>query len=273
MTGKRKIYLGTILLLALTLFGFVYAQTMGSKNESSICIQSKVLGEDRTIWINLPEGYENSDVSYPVLYRLDGNKKLVQKTAATLKRVNKKDENTPEMIVVGIENIWRDKDMWPTYNKYYPESQELGSPKFMAFIEKELIPYMENHYRTSENRILCGQSLSAVFTLYTFLAKPALFDSYIACSGAFPDCEPFFKELSTTAFQNAGLYKNKKLFITHGLKDPLDPDGTVHRQMTDFSQSIQNQLGSMVSCKYLIYENEGHVPKNSLEDGLAYLYK
>jgi hypothetical protein len=273
MTGKRKIYLGTILFLALTLFGFVYGQKIGSQNESRICIQSKVLGEDRTIWIHLPDQYETSDLTYPVLYRLDGNKKLVQKTAATLNRINRKDGNTPEPIVVGIENTNRDRDMWPTHTRYYPESQELGSPDFLAFIETELIPYIENHYRTNENRILCGQSLSAVFTLYTFLAKPALFDSHIACSGAFPDCEPFFKELSQTAFLNADLYKNKKLFITHGLKDPLDPNGTVHRQMTEFSQAITNKLGNVVSCKYLFYENEGHVPENSLQDGLIFLFE
>ncbi len=273
MTKKRKFYFGAILLIALTLFGFVFAQTISSQNETSISIKSKVLGEDRTIWVHLPDDYKTSVLSYPVLYRLDGDKKLVQKTVSTINRLARNKGNTSEMIVVGIENTQRDRDMWPTHTRYYPESQALGSPDFLAFIETELIPYIENNYRANENRIICGQSLSAVFTLYSFLTKPQLFNSYIACSGAFPDCESFFKELSDAAYQQPGLFENRKLFITHGLKDPLDPDGSIHRQMTDFSESIQSHLGNILSCKYLFYENEGHVPKNSLQDGLAYLFE
>jgi len=185
--------------------------------------------------------------------------------------LTRNEENAPDMIVVAVENTYRDRDMWPLHTMFYPESLPLGAKDFQAFIEKELIPYIDNHYRTNKNRILCGQSLSSVFTLYTFLSKPYLFDSFIACSGAFPGCEPFFKELSHQAFQQPGQFEGKKLFITHGLKDPLDPDGTIHRQMTDFTNYVKNNLGNQVACKYHFYKNEGHVPKNSLQDGLVWL--
>ena len=273
MTRKRKILLTAIILFSLTLLGAVYGQNINNKNGFSKTIESKILKENRNILIHLPDNYENSNISYSVIYQFDGNKKQMQKTVSDINKLSRKEANTPEMIVVEIENIKRDKDFWPTHTKYYPDSQPLGSQDFLMFIEKELISYIESNYRTNENRIICGQSLSAVFTLYAFLTKPYLFNSYIACSGAFPDCETFFKELSQKAFQQTEQFKDKKIFITHGLKDPLDPNGKVHQQMTDFSKSINNNLKDQVSCKYLFYKNEGHVPKNSLYDGLIFLFE
>ncbi len=272
MTNKRKASLIAALLLLFTAVGIVYGRNMNKENGSQLTLNSGILKENRSILIHLPDNYESSGLSYPVIYRFDGDKKLMHKTVSDLSKLSSKSENIPDMIVVAIENTQRDRDMWPTHGMYYPESQPLGAENFLAFIEEELIPYVETNYRTTKKRIVCGQSLSAVFTLYTFLSKPYLFDSYIACSGAFPGCEPFFKELSNTAFQQSSEFDNKKLFITHGLKDPLDADGTIHRQMTDFSESVKKNLGKKVSCKYLFYEKEGHVPADSFRDGVAFLF-
>jgi hypothetical protein len=273
MTKKHKIYLMATVLFTLTVLGVVYGQNSNEKNDFSINIKSDILGENRNILIHLPDNYELSNLSYPVIYQLDGDKKLLNKSISTIKRLTKKKENVPEMIIVAIENTNRARDMWPTNTKYYPEPYPAEAKNFLDFIEKELIPHIESNYRTNENKIICGQSLSAVFTLYAFLTKPYLFNSYIACSGAFPACEPHFKELSDKAFQQAEKYESKKLFITHGLKDPLDLDGEVHKQMTDFAKSINNNLKDQVSCMYLFYEDEGHVPKNSLYDGLMFLFE
>ena len=272
MTKKRKIYLMATILCTLTLLG-VYGQNINNKNGLSKSIKSNILSENRNILIHFPDNYENSNISYPVMYRLDGDNKLLRKTVSTVNRLSRKEGNVPEMIVVAVENTNRGRDMWPVNTMYYPETEIAGAEDFLDFIEKELIPYIESNYRTTKNRIICGQSLSAVFTLYAFLTKPQLFNSYIACSGAFPDCEPYFKELSNKAFQKIDQYNGKKIFITHGLKDPLDPDGVVHQQMIDFEKSVKSNLGNKISCKYLFYEKEGHVPKNSLYDGLTYLFE
>lgn len=251
----------TTILLSFTLFGVVYGLTLINKNGFSVSLKSTILGEDRTIFIHLPHNYQNSDGSYPVLYRLDGSQKLVRKTVSVIRHLSRKKENTSEIIVVAIENTDRGRDMWPTYTMHYPESLPLGANDFLAFIEKELIPYIDNNYRTNKKRIICGQSLSAVFTLYTFLSKAYLFDSFIACSGAFPDCESFFKELSHQAFLQPEQFNGKKLFITHGLKDPLDPNRTIHQQMTDFVSSIKNNLENEVACKYCFMKMKAMFPK------------
>ena len=63
---------------------FIFYATSGSllaqtDNNPIICgnytrIHSNLLGEDRTLLIRLPEDYGKSDKTYPVLYKLDGEK-------------------------------------------------------------------------------------------------------------------------------------------------------------------------------------------------------
>jgi hypothetical protein len=176
------------------------------------------------------------------------------------------------MIVVAIENTNRSRDMWPVNTKYNPAPQIAGAKEFLNFLEKELIPYTEGKYRTTEDRILCGQSLSSVFTIYAFLTKPELFKSFIASSGSFPDCEKYFRELRGKSFQQTDGFKGQCLFITNGLKDELDPEGEQNRELIEFSDSIKDKLGNRVKYKYVTYENEGHVPFQSVYDGLKYIY-
>ena len=48
----------------------------------TITLQSKVLNESREIFIRTPEGYEQENESYPVLYVLDGETHFFIATAA-----------------------------------------------------------------------------------------------------------------------------------------------------------------------------------------------
>ena len=102
--------------------------------------------------------------------------------------------------------------------------------------------------------------------------KPQLFNSYIACSGAFPGCEDYFKELSLKAFQQKEQFNGQTIFISNGLKDQLDPDGLMNQSMIDFSNSVKDNLGNRLNLKYLTYENEGHVPFQSIYHGLKFIF-
>ena len=271
---KFEIMRHNILIFVLILFtSFSFAQDINVKIGFRDSIKSEILQENRNIIIHLPDDYKNSNKSYPVLYRLDGNIQLMLETIATVNRLTFSDEISPEMIIVAIENTNRAKDMWPVNTKYYPEPHNPGAKSFLEFIEKELIPYIETNYKTNNERIICGQSLSGMFTSYAFLTKPELFDSYIICSAAFPGCESYFKELSLKAFLEKDNYMGKKLLMTNGLKDPLDPEGKQHEQIIDFSNSIKELLKNQVTHKYKIYENEGHVPYHSLYDGLKFIFE
>lgn len=230
-------------------------------------IQSKVLNENRKFIVKLPRDYSTSDKRYPVLYRLDGDLDRLTETVGTVNRLVHVDESTPDMIIVLIENTNRVRDMMPTNTSFF--QSEPGAENFKGFIENELIPYIRDKYRTTNEKLLCGQSLSAIFTLYWFLTSPNSFDSFIACSGGFPDCEDYFIS-QTTDFLKTQHNKTTTLFMTHGSTDFLDPEGVIKKQLLNFTQRIETK--ETISCKLKIYEDEGHVPFQSLYHGLKYVY-
>jgi predicted alpha/beta superfamily hydrolase len=231
-------------------------------------IQSTVLNENRKFIIKLPKNYENSDKSYPVLYQLDGTSDLCIETTGVIHRLTYMEESLPEMIVVLIENTKRNRDMMPTNTVFF--QSEPGAENFKKFIVDELVPRINKSYRTTNEKLLCGQSLSAIFTIFCFLTSPDSFDSYIACSGGFPDCEDYFIKL-TDDFLKADLNKPKKIFLTYGEKDFLDPEDVIKKQLLDFTQRIEGEEN--IDCKLKIYKNEGHVPFQSLYHALKFIYE
>ena len=151
-------------------------------------IQSKELGEKRTLNIYLPDGYKQDDTTrYPVVYLLDGSADedfihvvgLFQfNTFPWIKRV-------PKSIVVGIANVDRRRDFtYPTTleadKKRYPTAGH--SAAFTTFIANELQPFIEKKYKTNGANMLIGQSLGGLFAAEVLLKRPTLFTSYIIIS-------------------------------------------------------------------------------------------
>jgi hypothetical protein len=176
------------------------------------------------------------------------------------------------MIIVAIENSDRNRDMMPVIAEGYP-----GPPRaenFLSFIEKELIPSIEKTYRTSGQKILKGQSLSGLFTLYALLTKPTLFEAYIGHSaGWFEESNDYFLDLSEKAFQNASNFDGRKIFMANSLKDPYDPDRIIHKQLADFSELIKSRLGERISYKYITYDDYAHVPFPGFYDGIKFVFE
>ncbi len=230
-------------------------------------IQSSVLNENRKFIVKLPDGYNDSDKAYPVHYRLDGDLDLYIETLGVINRLVDVEEVMSDIIIVMIENTDRNRDMMPTNTSFF--KSEPGAENFKMFIEKELIPHINNTYRTTNAKLLCGQSLSAIFTMYYFLTSPDSFDSFIACSGGFPDCEVYFTKLIND-FLNTEHTKTTNIFLTHGQTDFLDPDGLIEEQLLSFADKIES-IENIV-CKLKIYEDEGHVPFQSLYHALRFIY-
>ncbi|WP_431160838.1 alpha/beta hydrolase-fold protein [Flagellimonas beolgyonensis] len=147
--------------------------------------KSTVLQEERPIIISLPIGYEETGAHYPVLYVLDGLQNI-KHTVGTVELLTESGL-IPPLIVVGIESLDRNRDLTPsnagqdlhgsTGNAGIPQSG--GAPRFLTFLSEELIPYVEVKYRTHPYRILEGHSLGGLFSIYTLMEKPHLFDAFI----------------------------------------------------------------------------------------------
>src|SRR5215472_10270720 len=87
------------------------AQTVIPAGEQ-ITLHSKILGEDRNIFVALPVSYAGSDEKYPVLYLTDAQLFFdsTRSTAAFLAR----ERIIPDVIVVGVTNPDRTRDLYAT---------------------------------------------------------------------------------------------------------------------------------------------------------------
>jgi predicted alpha/beta superfamily hydrolase len=149
-------------------------------------IKSVELGETRTLNIYLPEGYnKDSSATYPVIYLLDGSSNEDFIHIVGIVQFLTMIKEMPKSIVVGIANVDRRRDFtFPTTiekdKKDYPTTG--GSTKFIAFIENELQPFIQKHYKTYNSKTIIGQSLGGLLATEILLKKPNLFNCYIIVS-------------------------------------------------------------------------------------------
>ncbi len=146
-------------------------------------IQSAEVGEERVINVWVPPAYRSGVDSLAVLYMPDGGiKEDFPHIANTLNELINA-QKIPPVILVGIENTQRRKDLsGPTLVEKDKEIAPVvgGSGAFRAFIQKELIPEIDKRYRTTRRKGIIGESLAGLFVTETFLLQPQLFDFYIA---------------------------------------------------------------------------------------------
>lgn len=129
--------------LALEVFGVLLVASACKAQRTSVTISSQILGVDRTVHVQLPERYEESLESYPVLYLTDGES--IDEMAPLVDSLVRAGR-VPEMIIVGIPHPNRRQDLTPTPVERYRESG--GAEPFFLFIADELIPYIDDAYRT-----------------------------------------------------------------------------------------------------------------------------
>jgi predicted alpha/beta superfamily hydrolase len=145
-------------------------------------IQSRALGEQRTIDVSLPAGY-SADTSqrYPVLVVLDGE--FEHAIAASIARFYASTGQVPALIVVGVRNTDRQRDMTTPAAAGFdlpPEVQHAGgAARFLEFLGDELVPLIDRQYRTVPMRVITGHSLGGLVALYSLGQRPALFTGYI----------------------------------------------------------------------------------------------
>lgn len=194
-TSKMKTLL---LILILTLYGsFSYTQSDNTNplhvNKPFVLgeideLYSDILSETRMLNIYFPEGYnKNEPIKYPVIYLLDGSADEDFIHISGLVQYNSFEwvNRIPKSILVGIATVDRRRDYTfpttiPEDAAKYPTSGH--SDKFIAFLENELIPYMDHNYPTNKNRSIIGQSLGGLLAADILLKNPTLFSSYIIVS-------------------------------------------------------------------------------------------
>jgi predicted alpha/beta superfamily hydrolase len=191
-------------------------------------ITSDITKKDYTLYINLPGGYGDTTKTFPVLFLLDAQWDFPLMQAIYGQQYY--DGFIPEMVIVGI--TWGGNS--PDYDKLRAHDftpTDLGKPKiygnaakFLSFISKELIPFVEGKFRVRQNdRTLVGSSYGGLFTLYAMFQEPAVFNRFILTSPAIQWDNKIISsmntsfaeqhgELSAKVFAGIGEYENVNEF-------------------------------------------------------------
>lgn len=143
-------------------------------------IESRHLGESRTLRIYLPPGY-NELLSYPVVYCQDGEEFFNFGRIATYANELILDDNIEPFIIVGVEVNTKIRTQ-----EYAPFGSRFEA--YTACFAEEIIPYVEQKYpvrRTPDQRILAGDSLGGSVSMHIALLYPELFSQIISLSGAY----------------------------------------------------------------------------------------
>ncbi|MGP0020556.1 MAG: alpha/beta hydrolase-fold protein [Candidatus Sulfotelmatobacter sp.] len=163
------------------------AQDITPPIPQKLTLHSKILNEDRPIWVRTPRGYDQGTSPFPVLYLTDGPNHI-NEIGSTIDFLVE-NGRMPPLIVVGIGNTDRTRDLTPTHwdQKHFDGTIETnptsgGGDRFIDFIQKELIPEIETHYRTARYRIFAGHSYGGLLAIHILITRPDMFNAYIAVS-------------------------------------------------------------------------------------------
>lgn len=183
-----RLSMGKLLLIILVVLGC--GPSFGQANQKvfplgvTVELPSRELSEKRILNIYLPEGYRK-DTAYPVIYLLDGSANEDFIHIVGVVQFLTMIQAMPPTIVVGIANVDRKRDLtFPTTVEKdkiaYPTTG--GSARFISFLEKEVVTWVEKKFRCTGSRTIIGQSLGGLLATQVLLEKPGLFNNYIIVS-------------------------------------------------------------------------------------------
>ena len=232
-------------------------------------LPSKIFGEERKVWIHIPNingGNDNTSKGhYPVIYLLDGDANFNDIVSMTEFMSNA--GLCPPMIAVGILHPARMTDLTFGTDKETPGIVGNGE-KFMLYIEKELMPYIESNYPTAPYKIFIGHSVGGLTVVNTLIHRPDLFNAYVSLDGAlwWNDQQIVKEAKMTLANEN---YKGKTLFmaLANRMERGMDTlevqkdttEGTeLIRSNLEFIAAIFKNKTNQIHFLHKYYENDDH---------------
>jgi len=127
-------------------------------------IHSAILGEDRNVSLFVPNTFNSTTRTYPVVYFTDGESDFEPAVVAV--RELFLAGHIPDCVVVAVETPNRTQDMTPPgMGAFLAEGEEKGE-KFLQFIARELKPQLESTARIGRPAVLVGHSHGGILAHY-----------------------------------------------------------------------------------------------------------
>ncbi|TCC86970.1 alpha/beta hydrolase [Pedobacter frigiditerrae] len=273
-------------LTILFLFVALHAQSQHTESykyppSEVVTIHSKVLNEDRKVYVHCPK-VDSTDLNkrFPVLYLMDADNHF-ELLAQYVDYLSRPDVLAmPKMIVVGIANTNRTRDLTPTSSitNYMgkPDSSSYklsgGNESFLQFIEKELIPMIDKNYKTEPYKIFAGHSFGGISALNCMLTYPDMFNAYIAVSPSLWWDNEYLLKLTDEKLKE-GSVLNKKLFYSNGNEG--GNNSFFHKGLLKLDSTIANKKLKRLDYVYKHYSTETHMtePVVAYFDALRFIFK
>lgn len=250
----------------------------GSRDKTDIfeaherLLASKLIKQEYKLLVNLPKNYDKSDKNYPVVYLLDAH--LDYGMLLAIYEQLYFDGDVPDAILVGISwggeepnpDKLRMRDFTPSAVKDEPDTG--GGDLFLSVIKTELIPFINEEYRTSRQRILVGSSLGGMFTIYAMFRDPELFSGYLSTApAAFFADEELLKV--ATSFVAPEIKNKVKLYSVVSKSDWVFPS------VDKLHKFLEKKKLDGIEMKLGILNELGHNATKSIGNirGLQYLFE
>jgi predicted alpha/beta superfamily hydrolase len=297
---KKFIFSAMMVVFLLLCSNRIQAQTTQTKPAvisfgTKDVINSKILNEQREIWVYVPSSASDTIFSkqrFPVVYLLDGDSHFAS-VVGMIQQLSSSNV-CPEMIVVGIPNTDRTRDLTPTHmlnwqflnspidSNFFKNSG--GGEKFMSFIEKELMPHIDSLYPTATYRMLIGHSFGGLTVMNTLIHNTNLFNAYVAIDPAMSwDNQKLLKEtkkaLATNTYSGVSLFLGIANTMGVGMdtikikKDTTK--ATEHiRSLFELRNYLNYNKQNQLKSAYRYYNNDNHmsIPLNAEYDALRFIF-
>jgi predicted alpha/beta superfamily hydrolase len=231
-------------------------------------IQSETLGEERRVLVSTPDGYASGSDPYVTIYLLDGDAHFTHTVGLVDFLVG--NDLMPPAIVVAAPNTDRTRDLTPALSEpdaAFPTAG--GAAAFREFLRDELMPFIDDEYRTREFRVLIGHSFGGLFALDTLVHEPDLFDGLIAISPSLQwddqalvaQADAFFRETKSLP---------KSLYMTVG-----NEGGALLGGVLKFAGVLEEHAPVGFEWDSRVMEEETHnsVVHRSTRQGLEFVFR
>jgi predicted alpha/beta superfamily hydrolase len=242
------------------------AQGLREVNDS---IYSDILQEQRSLKVFIPDTWKpDSTEKFEVIYLTDGE--WVKELFPFIYRFTRNENYAPPLMLVAIPNRYidkanqRDRDFLPVHVPDNPISG--GADKFISFLKNELIPYIDKTYPTNGTNSLYGHSYGGLFSMYTFLMEPELFETCYATDPSFRWDNDFVIKM---AAEKLGNIKSERHLWIAGIESTYKNMG-----IDRMDSVLKLKAPENVYWKVGLFPNESHnsVKFKAIYDGLKFSY-